>query len=72
VEFATRHRDEVTDVIINLPDVKFPCVIAQTANSSMVLLSPEEIASCSGSAPALVAKIELAAQEKGLNWSVTP
>ena len=72
VEFVTRHRDEMTDVVINLPDVKFPCVIAQTANSSMVLLSPEEIASCSGSASALVAKIERVVQEKGLSWSSTP
>ncbi len=72
VEFATRHRDEVTDAIINLPDVKFPCVIAQTISAPIVLLGPEEIAACSGSASALVAKIELAAQEKDLNWSVTP
>jgi len=68
VEFATFHRDDQPEAVRAVADGSYPIVIAENDIGAVVLLGPEELASCGGSIERLVAAIEAAVSRLGLAW----
>ncbi|HQZ32791.1 MAG TPA: hypothetical protein PK020_00130 [Ilumatobacteraceae bacterium] len=69
VPFDTYHRDDQPDTIRTALVGIAPAVVAETASGVVLLLGPDGLEACAGSAERLVSAIETAAAAAGLEWS---
>jgi hypothetical protein len=68
VTFTTFHRDDQPRNVREASSGALPCVIAETENGLVVLLGPDAVKECEGSAKRLVDSISSAAENQGLLW----
>jgi hypothetical protein len=68
VEFVTFHRDDQPDAVRTAARGGTPVVVATTDRGEVLLLGPQELEACDGSAERLVEAIEAAVARCGLDW----
>ena len=66
--FVTYHRDDQPETIRTMLGGIAPAVVAETATGVVMLVGPDVLTECAGSPDRLVAAIEFAVKEAGLNW----
>ena len=67
VQTQMLHRDEMDPALARLVDGRLPCVVARSGDDVLVLLSPEVIRRCQGSAADLRGKLSYYAARHGLD-----
>ena len=68
VPFDTFHRNDQPDVVKAVASGAAPVVVAETTSGYVLLLGVAELEACEGSTDQLLAAIERAAAELGLEW----
>jgi len=68
VPFDTYHRDDQPAAIRAVLDDALPAVVAETSTGLVLLVGPDQLGACGGSADLLIAAIEAAARSHQLNW----
>jgi len=68
VPFVTYHRDDQPAAIRAVLDDALPAVVAETSTGLVLLVGPDQLGACGGSADLLIAAIEAAARSHQLNW----
>ena len=69
VRFDAYHRDDQPDAVRVAAAGQYPVVVGETADGdAVVLLGPTELDACAGSGEQLVAAIERAVADAGLDW----
>ena len=68
VPFDTFHRNDQPDNVRSVLGGLYPAIVAETASGVVVLLGPQQLVACNGSAERLVAMIEEQVGHAGLEW----
>jgi len=68
VPFDTYHRDDQPAAIRAVLDGALPAVVAETSTGPVLLVGPDQLGACGGSADLLIAAIEAAARSHQLDW----
>lgn len=68
VPFDTFHRNDRPEPVRRVTGDVSPAVVAETADSMVMLLGPEELDACGGSVDNLVGAVERALAAKRLTW----
>lgn len=66
VDVTMLHRDELTPAMHDLTRGLLPCVVAETARGSVVLVPNSDLGACEGEPAALASLIRERARERGL------
>jgi hypothetical protein len=68
VAFELVHLDERTDHVTRISEGHTPCVLAHTGDGMVLVLGPDELASCHRDPARRLAAIHQAADTRGLRW----
>jgi hypothetical protein len=68
VPFELVHLDERSDEVATASEGRTPCVLARTNGGIVLLLGPDELASCTGDPDRLRTAIDLAVDALTLRW----
>jgi hypothetical protein len=71
VPFTTYHRNDQPSTIRTAANGRAPVVVAETAESHVLLLAPDDLEACGGSIDRLVDAIEESAGRLGLTWAAS-
>lgn len=66
VPFETLHLDERDDALAAFTDGRTPCVVAETADGHVMVVTDDELRACDGSPPCLIEAIEANTATLGL------
>ncbi len=68
VGFELVHLDERSEQVTRVSEGRTPCVLARTGDAIVLLLGPDDLASCNRDPARLLAAIHRAADSSGLRW----